>query len=103
MRTSSRRVLCIGKDAGVLRSRVAVLEQAGYDALDVMVQDAGKLLQQERFDLIIFSAVVTEDEKEHIRSLDGNTTPILALKKLVFASELLHEVENHLGTVSRSA
>jgi DNA-binding response OmpR family regulator len=100
MRTSSPRILCIGKDSGLLRSRVAILEHAGYYALDVMVQDAGELLAQEQFDLIILSAILTDDEKNHIRSLVSGTTPILALKKLVFASELLREVESHLTTVT---
>jgi DNA-binding response OmpR family regulator len=90
------RILCIGKDPGLLRSRVAVLGHAGYDALDVLFEDADALLSLERFDLVILSAILTDEEKAHIRAITGSSTPILALKKLVFASELLSDVENYL-------
>ncbi len=103
MKISSARILCIGKDPGLLRSRVGVLTHAGYDALDVLFEDADALLGLERFDLIILSAILTDEEKAHIHDIAGDSTPILALKKLVFASELLSDVENSLGTVSRSA
>ncbi len=99
MHNSSARILCIGKDSGLLRSRCAVLSHAGYDARYVMYPDAEHLLTREPFDLIILSAILSQEEKDHIWTIVGDTPPILALKKLVFASELLRDVEQRLGHV----
>jgi len=103
MPTSSARILCIGKDSGLLRSRCAVLAHGGYDAHYVMYPDAEHLLSREPFDLIILSAILSGEEKDHIRTLVGDTPPILTLKKLVFASELLRDVEQQLGQVRQPA
>ena len=90
------RILCIGKDSGLLRSRCAVLTHAGYHAEAVMFADAESLLRTAEFDLIILSAILTSEEREHISAFIGGTVPILALKKLTFASELLAEIEQRL-------
>ena len=103
MHTSPARILCIGKDSGLLRSRCAVLAHAGYDARYVMYPEAEYLLTHEPFDLIILSAILTEEEKDFIRTVIGDTLPILTLKKLVFASELLRDVEQGLGQVRQTA
>ena len=50
------RILCIGKDSGLLRSRCAVLTHAGYHAEAVMFAEAESLLRTAEFDLIILSA-----------------------------------------------
>jgi hypothetical protein len=103
MHTSSARILCIGKDPGLLRSRCAVLGHGGYDAQYVMYPDAEHLLTREPFGLIILSAILSEEEKDHIWTIVGDTPPILTLKKLVFASELLRDVERRLGQVRQPA
>ena len=103
MHTSSARILCIGKDPGLLRSRCAVLTHGGYDAQYVMFPDAERLLTREHFDLIILSAILTQEEKDQIWTIVGDTPPILTLKKLVFASELLRDVEQRLGQVRQPA
>ena len=103
MHTSSARILCIGKDSGLLRSRCAVLSHAGYDAQYVMYPDAEPRLTREPFDLIILSAILTQEEKDQIWTIVGDTPPILTLKKLVFASELLRDVEQRLGQVRQPA
>jgi hypothetical protein len=103
MHTSSERILCIGKDSGLLRSRCAVLAHAGYDAQYVMYPDAERLLTREPFALIILSAILSQEEKDLIWTIVGDTPPILTLKKLVFASELLRDVEQRLGRVSQPA
>ena len=90
------RILCIGKDSGLLRSRCAVLTHAGYHAQAVMLADAESLLQTAEFDLIILSAILSSEEREHISAFIGGTVPILTLKKLTFASELLAEIEQRL-------
>jgi hypothetical protein len=89
-------ILCIGKDSGLLRSRCAVLAHAGYDAQAVMFAEAETLLRTTEFDLIILSAILTNEERESISAFIGDTIPILVLKKLTFASELLAEIEQRL-------
>ena len=96
MQSNPPRILCIGKDSGLLRSRCAVLAHAGYDAQAVMFAEAESLLQTAEFDLIILSAILTTEEREYISTGIGGRVPILALKKLTFASELLAEIEQRL-------
>ena len=96
MLSNRARILCIGKDSGLLRSRCAVLRHAGYDAQAVMYNDAENLLRAEEFDLIILSAILSGEEKDHISAVVNGAAPILPLKKLIFASELLSEVEQRL-------
>ena len=90
------RILCIGKDSGLLRSRCAVLAHAGYQTEAVMFAEAESLLRTAEFDLIILSAILSSEEREHLSALIGGTVPILTLKKLTFASELLAGVEQRL-------
>jgi DNA-binding response OmpR family regulator len=96
MLSNPPRILCIGKDSGLLRSRCAVLAHAGYDAQAVMFAEAKSLLQTAEFDLIILSAILTSEEREQISAFIGGTVPILVLKKLTFASELLAEIQQRL-------
>jgi DNA-binding response OmpR family regulator len=93
---NSAHILCIGKDSGILRSRTAVLESAGYQAKAVMFVDADKMLQRESFDLLILSVILTGEERDHIATLVAGATPILQVTKSVLASELLAEVEQLL-------
>jgi DNA-binding response OmpR family regulator len=93
---NAAQILCVGKDPGLLRSRCAVLEHAGYRAQAVMFHDADTLLASSQFDLIILSVILSADEKQHIEALVGDRVPVLTLKKLTFASELLAEVDRQL-------
>jgi hypothetical protein len=61
-----------------------------------MFADAETLLRTTEFDLIILSAILTNEERESISAFIGNRVPILVLKKLTFASELLAEIEQRL-------
>ena len=96
MLSNPPRMLCIGKDSGLLRSRCAVLTHAGYHAEAVMLAEAENLLRTAEFDLIILSAILSPEERDHISAFIGGTIPIVALKKLTFASELLAEIEQRL-------
>jgi hypothetical protein len=96
MLSNPPRILCIGKDSGLLRSRCAILTHAGYHAEAVMLAQAESLLQTAKFDLIILSAILSPEEREHVSAFIGGTIPILALKKLTFASELLAGIEHEL-------
>jgi hypothetical protein len=103
MLSNPARILCIGKDSGLLRSRCAVLTHAGYHAQAVMLAEAESLLQTAEFDLIILSAILTSEEREHISAFIGGTVPILALKKLTFASELLAGIEQRLHSAEQDS
>jgi hypothetical protein len=61
-----------------------------------MFAEAENLLRTEEFDLIILSAILSSEEREHISEFIGGSVPILALKKLTFASELLADIEQRL-------
>jgi len=97
MLSNPARILCIGKDSGLLRSRCAVLAHAGYNAEAVMFAEAESVLRTAQFDLIILSAILSDEERDYISAKVGHATPILTLKKLTFASELLREVEQRLN------
>ncbi len=93
------RILCVGKDSGLLRSRSAILENAGYEIETVMYTDAESLLMTAAFDLVILSAILGDEEKNHIASIVG-WERILTLPKLIFASELLAQVAERLQNAS---
>ncbi len=92
-------LLCVGKDAELLRTRCAVLSQSGYDAKSATVPEAELLLNTEQFDLIIVSAFLDEGEKGRILSAAGKL-PTLMLRGLTLAPELLDEVERMLRGTS---
>lgn len=95
MPTRQTRLLCVGKDLDLLRTRCAVLGQSGYDAQSANVPEAELLLVTEKFDLIVVSAFLDEWEKGRIVSAAGKM-PTLMLRGLMLAPELLGEVERML-------
>jgi hypothetical protein len=103
MLSNPARILCIGKDSGLLRSRCAILRHAGYDAQAVMFAEAESLLRAAEFDLIILSAILTGEERDQISGFIGDRVPILRLKKLIFATELLAEIEQRLRHTKRDS
>jgi hypothetical protein len=96
MPTHPTRLLCVGKDPALLRTRCAVLRQSGYDAQSANVPEAEILLLTEKFDLIIVSAFLDEWEKGRILAA-ASTMPTLVLRRLTLAPELLSEVERMLS------
>jgi hypothetical protein len=96
MPTRPTRMLCVGKDLDLLRTRCAVLNQSGYDAQLATVPEAEGLLSTEEFGLIIVSAFLDDEEKGRILSAAGKM-PALLLRGLTLAPELLIEVERMLA------
>jgi hypothetical protein len=90
------RLLCVGKDLALLRTRSAVLRQSGYDAQSATVPEAELLLLTEKFDLIIVSAFLDDSEKDRILSPAG-AMPTLMLRGLTLDPDLLVEVERMLA------
>ena len=91
------RILCVGNDADLLRTRCAVLERSGYDARPSLYPDALDLLRKEQFDLAIVSFFLDEQAKVYIRELVGGRTPIITLEGLTLAPELLSLIGQHLA------
>jgi hypothetical protein len=92
------RLLCVGRERYLLETRCAVLGQSGYDARSATLLEAEALLQTEKYDLVIVSALLSEEEKSRILTAVGDS-PTLILNGVTFASELLSEVERRLAPV----
>jgi hypothetical protein len=92
------RLLCVGKED--LELRCAVLASAGYDAKSAKVSEAELLLQAEKFDLIVVSVHLSQEERDSVKAAAGNT-PILLLEGITFPPELLAEVERMLESRQR--
>jgi hypothetical protein len=89
------RLLCAGKDLGLLQTRCAVLERSGYRAQSAVLPEVETLLRTEQFDLVIVGAWLSEWEKGKILATAGKT-PALVLTELTLADKLLAEVERVL-------
>jgi hypothetical protein len=96
------RILCIGKDSGVLRSRCDLLESAGFTAESFIFPEGIARLQEEQFDLILLSAILTEEERTEIRTLIGASAPVLVVPKTIMASSLLAEIDQVFNPAGRS-
>jgi hypothetical protein len=102
MASRSARLLCVGKELDLLRTRCDVLSQSGYDGQSASLEEAEALLLKEEFDLVIVSAWLTESERDRILAAAG-LTPTLVLHKLTFAPELLAEVERRLSSTRQES
>jgi DNA-binding response OmpR family regulator len=94
------RLLCIGKDPDLLRTRCAVLSQSGYDAQAVMLEEAESLLRTSEFDLVIVSAGLSAWERGSILLAAGKTST-LVLTELTLADDLLAQVERLLSLATQ--
>jgi hypothetical protein len=101
MLTKPARILCIGKDFGLLRSRVAVLTNAGYDSQAAMFHEAEGILRMHDFDLIIISATLSDEERDYVAKLVGSGASILAQRNFTLSSDLLAAVGRRLTQLRR--
>jgi DNA-binding response OmpR family regulator len=72
------RLLCVGRELELLKTRCAVLSQSGYDAIPATLPEAETLLRREQFDLIVVSAWLSEWERGRILAAAGKTPRIRA-------------------------
>src|ERR1700677_4082750 len=91
------RILCVGRERYLLETRCAVLGQSGYDAQSATLVEAENLLRTEKYDLVIVSALLSDEERSRIHAAVAGSSPILTLDGVTFASELLSEVERKLA------
>jgi hypothetical protein len=94
------RILCIGVDESLLRTRCAVLARIGHEALCTLFADAEGILRSERFDLIVVSAFLNAEEKAELIAIVDGKTPTIVLEGLTMAPELLTLVESRLAQSS---
>jgi hypothetical protein len=91
------RVLTVGTDAGLLWTRQALLVSRGYDSVIATPEDFDEKLQSGRFDLVILSATLSQEEKRRIQAKLQAGTRALVLNTLVWPSDLLRMVAESLG------
>jgi hypothetical protein len=91
------RIFCIGADESLLRTRCAVLAREGHETVCSLFSDAEGILRSERFDLIIVSAFLSDQEKAEVLAIVDGKTPTTVLEGLTMAPELLALVESRLA------
>jgi DNA-binding response OmpR family regulator len=90
------RVLTVGIDVDLLSTRQALLTSRGYDSLIATPRDVDEKLDSGRFDLVILSVMLSQEEKHYIQDkLPAGTRP-LVLETLVWPRELLRMVSEAL-------
>jgi DNA-binding response OmpR family regulator len=95
MSSRRARLLCVGRQSDLLRTRCAVLTVSGYDARSATLQQAETLLRTEQYDLVIVSALLGESERKRVLAAAG-ITPTLVLRGFALVSILLAQVEQLL-------
>jgi protein-L-isoaspartate O-methyltransferase len=90
------RVLSVGIDPDLLKTRQAVLASCGYDSLIATLHDLDEKLRSGRFDLVILSAMLSQKEKSHIQAKLPAGSRALVLETLVWPDELLRMVAEAL-------
>jgi DNA-binding response OmpR family regulator len=91
------RVLTVGIDVVLLTTRQALLASRGYDSLIATPRDVDEKLQSGRFDLVILSVMLSQEEKRQILTKLPAGTRSLVLDTLVWPDKLLSMVAEALG------
>jgi hypothetical protein len=91
------RVLAVGTDVGLLKTRRALLVSGGYDSVIATPEDCDEKLQSGGFDLIILSMLLSENEQRDIQAKLPIGTRTLVLKTLVRPDEFLRMVAEALA------
>jgi hypothetical protein len=90
------RILSVGIDPSLLKTRQALLAANGYDGEIAIPGDVDEKLNSGYFDLVILSAMLSHDEKRHIQARIPAATRPLVLETLVWPKELLSLVSKAL-------
>jgi DNA-binding response OmpR family regulator len=90
------RLLTVGIDVDLLATRQALLVSRGYDCLLATPEDVDEKLQSGPFDLVILSAMLSQEEKRQIQAKLPDGTRPLVLETLVMPKELLRMVAEAL-------
>jgi hypothetical protein len=91
------RVLSVGIDVDLLTTRQALLASQGYDSEIATPTGVDEKLRSATFDLVIFSVMLSPEEKHFIQTKLPAGTRSLVLESLVWPEELLRMVAGALG------
>ena len=91
------RILCVGTDASLLKTRRELLSFPGYDCSTAMPLDVDQVLTTATFDLVIFSVALGNEEQRRIQAKLPAETKALLLQHFVTPDELFYMVENEIG------
>jgi DNA-binding response OmpR family regulator len=91
------RILTVGIDVDLLTTRQAVLTSRGYESLIATPEDVDEKLRSGRFDLVILSVMLSQEEKRVIQAKLPAGTRALVLESLVWPNELLRMVDEALA------
>jgi DNA-binding response OmpR family regulator len=86
------RILCLGRNAELLKTRCAVLTHHGYLADAATIPEGFFQLRSEKYDLLIVSARLAEKSGKRLPA----DLPTLVLDGVVFPVQLLQEVARKL-------
>jgi DNA-binding response OmpR family regulator len=92
-----QRVLSVGIDPGLLKSRQALLASGGYDSVIATSEDVDEKLRSGTFDLVILSVMLSEEEKRLVQAKLHAGTRLLVLETFVWPNDLLRMVADALG------
>ena len=91
------RILSVGTDLSLLNTRQAVLASRGYDSLIATPEDFDEQLRSGRFDLVILSVMLSQEQRDRVLTKLPAGTRTLVLKTLVWPNDLLRMVAEVLG------
>jgi hypothetical protein len=97
MKEKRPQILCVGHEPDLLALRCSILGQAGYDCLAAKVEEAEALLRPGKFDLVIVSARVSEQEKRRTAAL-AHGIPLFFLDGVTFPRDLLKKVSDLIAS-----
>jgi hypothetical protein len=92
MTAAPARILCLGRNAELLKSRCAILAYTGYKADAAIIPEGFEQLSAEKYDLVIISARLAEENGD----LLPTDLPTLVLDGIVLPIELMHQVAEKL-------
>ena len=84
----SLKILCVGHDVTLLATRCAVLTSCGYRAAFTSPAHFKARLREIHFDLVVLSLLLSDSEKNRIRTAIPPSTRVMALDCLVLPGEL---------------
>jgi DNA-binding response OmpR family regulator len=91
------RILIVGIDVDLLEIRQVLHNSWGYDSQIATPEDVDEKLQSGRFDLVLLSLMLGQEEKCQIQAKLPADTRSLVLKTLVWPDELRRTVAEALG------
>jgi DNA-binding response OmpR family regulator len=91
------RILCVGVDPRLLKSRQMILASRGYDASTATSLNVDTKLAAGTFDLVILSAMLSDEEKSRVESILPPETKVISLTTLVHPDDLFELVTRAIG------